>query len=49
MAPEVIRHEPYGPSCDVYSFALLCWEMLTYAPPFAELSPVQVRTVTLPA
>jgi len=41
MAPEVIRHEPYGPACDVYSYAILAWEMLTYEVPFAKLSPVE--------
>ena len=41
MAPEVMRHEPYGPSADVYSFAIVAWEMLTYLVPFQELSPVQ--------
>lgn len=30
MAPEVIRHEAYDQRCDVYSFAILAWEMLTY-------------------
>ena len=42
MAPEVIRHEPYGTGCDVYSFAILCWEMLTYSIPFPRRSPVEV-------
>lgn len=41
MAPEVIRHEPYGTECDVYSFAILAWEMLSYDLPFAKLSPVE--------
>ena len=29
MAPEVIRHEAYDKRCDVYSYAILAWEMLT--------------------
>ena len=42
MAPEVIRHEPYGTGCDVYSFGVLCWEMLTYSIPFPQHTPVEV-------
>lgn len=42
MAPEVIRHEPYGTGCDVYSFGILCWEMLSYSIPFPRRSPVEV-------
>ena len=41
MAPEVMRHEPYDSSCDVYSFALVAWEMLTYELPFVDLTPVE--------
>ena len=42
MAPEVIRHEPYGTGCDVYSFGVLCWEMLSYSIPFPHHTPVEV-------
>jgi len=47
---QVIRHEPYGTGCDVYSFAILCWEMITYSIPFPRRSPVEVAplTMTLP-
>ena len=41
MAPEVIRHEPYNERCDVYSFGILAWEMMTYRVPFDELMPVE--------
>lgn len=41
MAPEVVRHEPYDSACDVYSFGILAWEMLTYRLPFEECTPVQ--------
>lgn len=40
MAPEVIRHEPYDQACDVYSFAMLLYEMLTLSIPFAHHTPV---------
>lgn len=41
MAPEVMRHEEYGPPCDVYSFAIMCWSIFTYEQPFRELGPVK--------
>merc|ERR1712224_891468 len=37
MAPEVIRHEAYDERCDVYSWAILAWEMVTYRVPFDRL------------
>jgi len=45
MAPEVIRHEVYDKRCDVYSFAMLVFELLTYRFPFdgkVKLTPMQV-------
>ena len=39
---QVIRHEPYGTGCDVYSFGVLCWEMLSYSIPFPQHTPVEV-------
>lgn len=42
MAPEVVRHEQYDKSCDVYSFAMLQYEMITLCVPFASYSPVEV-------
>ena len=41
MAPEGIRHEKYDERCDVYSWAVLGWEMVTYRVPFEKLMPVQ--------
>jgi len=41
MAPEVIRHEHYGKPCDVYSFAIMAWEMLTFRMPFENMMPVE--------
>jgi serine/threonine protein kinase len=34
MAPEVWLGKPYNSSCDVYSFAILLWEMLALEVPF---------------
>lgn len=40
MAPEVIRHEPYDKACDVYSFAMVLYEMVTLSVPFPHHTPV---------
>ena len=37
----MIRHEEYNAKCDVYSFAITAWEMLTYRVPFDKLMPVE--------
>jgi serine/threonine protein kinase len=34
MAPEIANHQPYKEKCDVYSFALLAWQILTLHKPF---------------
>lgn len=34
MAPEVGKGEPYNQRCDVYSFSVLLWEMLTLKRPY---------------
>ncbi len=36
MAPEVYRHEPYGRPVDVYSFAMILFNMLEGEPPWPE-------------
>ncbi len=41
MAPEVIRHEPYTKAADIYSFAMVLFEMLSRKQPFEGLTPVQ--------
>jgi len=37
MAPEVFRHEAYGRPVDVYSFAMITYNMLVGEPPWPEL------------
>lgn len=40
MAPEVIRHESYASSADVYSFAIMLWQFLTHEEPFLDVSSI---------
>ena len=41
MSPEVIRHEPYSTNCDVYSFGIVLWQLITREVPFAAMTPIQ--------
>ena len=36
MAPEVALGYPYNESCDVYSFAILCWQILKLRKPYGK-------------
>jgi serine/threonine protein kinase len=40
MAGEIFRHEPYNTKADMYSFAMIMYQMLTGTRPFAGLEPV---------
>jgi len=42
MAPEVLSNQHYSEAADVYSFAIVFWEMFTAKCPFENLSQVQV-------
>lgn len=42
MAPEVLSNQHYSEAADVYSFAIVFWEMFTAKCPFELLSQVQV-------
>eukprot|EP00163_Fabomonas_tropica_P023016 TRINITY_DN40282_c0_g1_i1.p1 TRINITY_DN40282_c0_g1~~TRINITY_DN40282_c0_g1_i1.p1 ORF type:complete len:316 (-),score=72.63 TRINITY_DN40282_c0_g1_i1:31-855(-) len=42
MAPEVIKHEPYDSSADVYSFAIVLWQLFTSQLPYRDLNAAQV-------
>lgn len=41
MAPEVIRHEPYSSMADVYSFAVILWQLLTHDEPFVDADSLE--------
>ncbi len=42
MAPEVVSHQPYDSKCDVFSFAIVLWEVASGGGvPYAGLSPLQ--------
>jgi serine/threonine protein kinase len=37
LAPEIIRGEEYTEKVDQYSWAMVCWEMLSHKEPFHEI------------
>ena len=41
MAPEVIEHSPYNHQADIFSFAIVLWELLTGRVPYADMTPLQ--------
>ncbi|RLN98872.1 hypothetical protein BBJ28_00008033 [Nothophytophthora sp. Chile5] len=41
-APEVIRHEPYDDKADVYSYAIVLWELVERKDPYDHLNAFQV-------
>uniref|UniRef100_A0A7R9Y6T4 non-specific serine/threonine protein kinase n=1 Tax=Prasinoderma coloniale TaxID=156133 RepID=A0A7R9Y6T4_9VIRI len=41
MAPEIISHQAYDVRCDVYSFAVVMWELWTGKVPYSTLTPMQ--------
>ncbi|XP_061350045.1 serine/threonine-protein kinase CTR1-like isoform X2 [Gastrolobium bilobum] len=42
MAPEVIRGESSNEKCDVFSFGVILWELVTLQQPWKQLNPSQV-------
>jgi serine/threonine protein kinase len=37
MAPEVLDNKPYNEAADVYSYAIVLWELLTGEEPFSDI------------
>lgn len=48
MAPEILASKKYTETADVYSFAVVCWELLTRACPYEGLNPIQVGRTRMP-
>lgn len=44
MAEEVCRHEPYNAKADVYSFAMILYEMASGFCPYQGMDPVEAAT-----
>lgn len=42
-APEVLRNNTVSLSADVFSYAIVMWELLTWQQPYEEMMSVQVR------
>lgn len=45
MAPEVLRGEKFNECCDIYSFAIVMWELLTGECPWGDMEPAQLTSV----
>jgi serine/threonine protein kinase len=45
MAPELVMHARYDHRADVYSFAIVLWELCTGEVPFGELSSIQAAAL----
>uniref|UniRef100_A0A7N0UDN1 non-specific serine/threonine protein kinase n=1 Tax=Kalanchoe fedtschenkoi TaxID=63787 RepID=A0A7N0UDN1_KALFE len=41
MAPEVINHQPYNHKADIFSFAIVLWEIVTAKVPYDKMTPLQ--------
>ncbi|KAK9003081.1 hypothetical protein V6N11_060651 [Hibiscus sabdariffa] len=41
MAPEVINHQPYDQKADVFSFAIVLWELVTAKVPYDTMTPLK--------
>ncbi|KQJ94770.1 hypothetical protein BRADI_3g13060v3 [Brachypodium distachyon] len=41
MAPEIIDHKPYDHKADVFSFAIVLWELITLKVPYDDMTPLQ--------
>ncbi|KAF6163643.1 hypothetical protein GIB67_036103 [Kingdonia uniflora] len=41
MAPEVINHQAYDQKADIFSFAIVLWELITAKVPYDTMTPLQ--------
>ena len=42
---EVLRSQPYNEKCDIYSYGVCLWELVTNQEPWKDHSPMQARAV----
>mmetsp|Transcript_27070 Transcript_27070/g.26705 ORF Transcript_27070/g.26705 Transcript_27070/m.26705 type:complete len:241 (+) Transcript_27070:845-1567(+) len=47
MAPEVINNQPYALSADVYSFAIVMWEVAAREIPYRDVNPMAIPVKVL--
>ena len=45
MAPEVALGKPYNEKCDVFSFGILLYEIISLKPPFSKAIKENYRTI----
>jgi serine/threonine protein kinase len=48
MAPEVLANKRYTEKADVFSFGVVCWELVTRRCPFEGMNQIQVRCCCCP-
>lgn len=47
MAPEVLANQSYNEKADVFSYGVICWELLTRQCPYEEMSAIQCALAVL--
>ena len=48
MAPEVLENQPYDERADIYSFAIVLWELAMKEEPFRGMHPMQASRCETP-
>jgi serine/threonine protein kinase len=47
QAPEVLANQAYNEKADVYSYAIILWELLTRLCPYDKMAPIQCALAVL--
>ena len=47
MPPEVLANQSYNEKADVYSYGIICWELLTRECPYDKMTPIQCALAVL--
>lgn len=45
MAPELVKHKPYNAKADIYSWAIMSWEILAVSRPYAGMNEMEFAKV----